>query len=453
MSERWDVVVVGAGPAGIAAAVRAAEAGARVALVDDNPAAGGQIWRAGIAPPTAARKWLARLDAAGVTRMQGWRVFDAGRLGDSAEYGSLRAERSGSGGGDSVKRGSSGTCADISYKSLIIATGARERFLPFPGWTLPNVMGAGGLDAMVRGGLPIAGRRVVVAGTGPLLLAVAAHLVQAGAEVAAICEQAEVRQVLPFAAGLVRQPGKVGQGIALRFAARKAKLYTRCWPVAARGRGQLESITLRRGGRLWDMACDYLACGYDLVPNVELPLLVGCRVEDGLVAVDDRQQTSVGGVYCAGEPTGIGGVDKALLEGQIAGLAAAGRMAEAQQVSPQRRGAQEFVRSLRKAFALNAELRRLPVNDTVICRCEDVPLGALRERGSWRDAKLHTRCGMGACQGRICGAATEFLFGWAADSVRPPIVPVRVASLGSAVNAETQLIANQLISNQDGEGQ
>ena len=186
MSKRFDILVVGAGPAGIAAAVSASAAGKRVGIVDDNPAPGGQIWRSGNSEPAAARRWRARLDAAPLVRLQGWRVFDA------PERGVLRAE-------------CNSECRDLSYGKVILATGARERFLPFPGWTLPNVMGAGGLDAMVRGGLPIAGKRLVVAGTGPLLLAVAAHLARRGAKIVAICEQAPLRRLLPFATQLAGQ--------------------------------------------------------------------------------------------------------------------------------------------------------------------------------------------------------------------------------------------------------
>lgn len=416
MSEHFDILVVGAGPAGIAAAVSAAAAGKRVGLVDDNPAPGGQIWRSGAHQPAAARRWLAKLDEAPVLRLQGFRVFD------SPQQGTLRAE-------------SNSDCRDLCYEQLILATGARERFLPFPGWTLPNVMGAGGLDAMVRGGLPIAGKRVVIAGTGPLLLAVAAHLALRGAKVVAVGEQAPLRRFIPFAASLLGEPAKLLQGLSYGMATRGARFYTHCWPIAANGREKLESVTLQRNGKHWDVGCDYLACGYHLVPNLELPALLGCRIEKGFVAADNLQRTSVAGIFCAGEPTGIGGVDLALLEGQIAGLAAAGRTAEAEKLARHRRRRLGFVRALRDASALDQRLRELASDATLVCRCEDVPLGALREHANWRDAKLHTRCGMGPCQGRICGAAAEFLFGWSAasvqSSIRPPIFPAMVSSLGA----------------------
>jgi NADPH-dependent 2,4-dienoyl-CoA reductase/sulfur reductase-like enzyme len=414
VSERFDILVVGAGPAGIAAAISASASGKRVGLVDDNPKPGGQIWRSGIPQEAQGQKWLAKLDDAPVVKFQGWRVFD------HPEPGTLRAERN-------------QECRDLRYEKLILATGARELFLPFPGWTLPNVMGAGALDAMVRGGLPIAEKRVVVAGTGPLLLAVAAHLSQSGAKVVALCEQAPLRRFIPFAANLLREPSKLAQGRSYLTTTRGTHFYSRCWPIAATGKEKLESVTLQRAGKNWDVRCDYLACGFHLVPNLELAALLGCRIEDGFVVTDDLLRTSAVDVFCAGEPTGIGGVDLALLEGQIAGVAAAGRKAEAERLARHRGRRLRFVKALRDVSALDPKLRKLAAETTLVCRCEDVSYGALREHTCWRDAKLQTRCGMGPCQGRVCGAATEFLFSWGSAAVestmRPPIFPVMVSSL------------------------
>jgi NADPH-dependent 2,4-dienoyl-CoA reductase/sulfur reductase-like enzyme len=321
-----------------------------------------------------------------------------------------------------------GDAIELHYGKLILATGARELFLPFPGWTLPNVFGAGGLDAMVRGGLPIAGKRIVIAGTGPLLLAVAAHLATHGAEIAAICEQAPLRRVASFGARLLAQPSKLLQGAGYRWAARGARLHFACWPVAANGTSRVESVTLRQGDREWALDCDYLACGFHLVPNTELARLLDCRLENGFVATDELQQTSIANVLCAGEPTGIGGVELALLEGKIAGLTAAGKTGDAQKLAPLVRRMAGFVRALRETYALDPRLRKLCTDSTFVCRCEDVAFAALRAHTSWRDAKLQTRCGMGPCPGRVCGAATEFLFGWSAGSVRPPIFPAPVLS-------------------------
>ena len=153
---------------------------------------------------------------------------------------------------------------------------------------------------------------------------------------------------------------------------------------------------------------------------------------NGLVSVDDFQQTSLENIFCAGEPTGIGGLELSLVEGQIAGLAAAGKAELARGLFAQRRKLSRFATRLAKAFALRPELKALPKDETLLCRCEDVPYGAARKHLSWRAAKLHTRCGMGPCQGRVCGSAAEFLLGWNVDSVRPPVFPALVSSLKSS---------------------
>ena len=407
-SQRFDVLVIGAGPAGMAAAARAAECGATVGLVDDNANFGGQIWRGG--ENEEAARWAGLLRDARVTKLFQTTVFD------QPESGVLLAESA-----DHVH--------ELRYKNLILSTGARERFLPFPGWTLPNVMGAGGLQAMVKSGLPVRGKRVVVAGTGPLLLAVAAYLRKSGAEIPIICEQASWGNLARFGAALLRYPGKISQGRQLKRELAGIPYAANCWPLAAHGGQRLESVTISRSGRTKVIACDYLACGFHLVPNTELHSLLGCWMENGFVQVDDFQRTSVQGVFCAGEPTGIGGVELALVEGEIAGLAAANQTARAQKLFGERRKARHFARLLERTFRLRAELRELPAAETIVCRCEDVAYSRLQEHKTWRAAKLQTRCGMGPCQGRVCGPAVEFLFHWTPDSVRPPVYPVQVESL------------------------
>jgi NADPH-dependent 2,4-dienoyl-CoA reductase/sulfur reductase-like enzyme len=419
LQPRFDVLVVGGGPAGMAAAVRAAECGVRVGIVDDNASLGGQIWRSGSegGQPKEAVGWAERLRTAGVTALCSMRIFD------QPEATVLLAE-----GTDDVH--------ELRCENLVLATGARERFLPFPGWTLPNVMGAGGLQAMVKCGLPMRGKRVVVAGTGPLLLAVAACLRQHGAEIPLICEQASWGNLARFSLSLLGQSllgpyGKLIQGLRLTAELGGTPFAANSWPLAAHGRQTLESVTVSRGGKSETIRCDYLACGFHLVSNIELPLLLGCQIQDGCVQVDDLQRTTVPKVLCAGEPTGIGGVELSIVEGQIAGLAAAGRATEARKLFGERERARRFASILDRTFRLRPELTSLPAPETIVCRCEDVPYSRLRQHTSWRAAKLHTRCGMGPCQGRVCGPATQFLLKWNPASVRPPIFPARVESLAA----------------------
>jgi D-hydroxyproline dehydrogenase subunit alpha len=422
------VLVVGAGPGGLAAAYRVAQAGRRVVVVDDNPRAGGQIWRGDVeesrsprAHAPEAQVWFERIRSVEIDLIAGARVFQ------QIASDLLLAE-------------TSGDVLELAFKDLVLATGARERFLPFPGWTLPNVMGAGGLQALVKNGLPIDGKKVVIAGSGPLLLAVAGFLRAHGAEVLLIAEQASLLRLTRFGVGLIKHGGKTSQAFALRRELKGVRYLTDCWVTAAHGADKLESVELHRRGKRWSVACDYLACGFHLVPNLELAELLGCDINDGAVRVDEFQQTSVPHVYAAGESTGIGGLELSLVEGEIAGLGAAGSHEDARRLFPERAKQRRFADLLNRTFALRDELKTLAVPETIVCRCEDVVFDRLRAHDSWRAAKLQTRCGMGPCQGRICGSAVEFLFGWKVESVRPPILPVRVESLLTTKDTKNQKV-------------
>jgi NADPH-dependent 2,4-dienoyl-CoA reductase/sulfur reductase-like enzyme len=399
-----DIVVAGAGPAGIAAACRAAESKQQVVVIDDNPTPGGQIWRGG-------KLQFGRFHESDAKLIPGTRILS----GDAGKRTLLLEDET--------------SAYEIQYEKLIIATGAREVFLPFPGWTLPNVMGAGGMQALVKSGLRVKGRRIVVAGSGPLLLAVAAYLRKQGAIIPLIAEQTPSSRVLRFALNLVRWPAKAAQAFALQASLARIPYATGCWVKAAEGDDRLSRVHFRQASHTWTEQCDYLAIGYGLCPNTELPAFLGCELQSGGVTVDEFQKTSVDHIYCAGEATGIGGVELSLAEGQIAGYAVTAQIDRARKLFATRRKAQLFASALNEAFALRPELKSLPSPDTILCHCEDVTLARLQSMSSWREAKLHTRCGMGPCQGRICGPATHFLFGWDPQSVRPPIFPARIESL------------------------
>ncbi len=421
-----DVVVVGAGPAGLLAAIAACEAGRSVLVVDENPAAGGQIWReaTGQGPHPRARLVIRRVRRLGAGVLSGVTVFDG-----SADARVLRALHV-----DDPRR-----VLEIRYRELVLATGASELFLPFPGWTLPGVTGVGGLQALVKGGFAVRGRRVLLAGSGPLLLAVAASLKAAGARVVGLCEQAPRSRVRRFGFGLWRHPLKALQGVGLLAALRGVPIHHDSWVVEARGAGRVErAFVADAAGNRRAIDCDLLATGYGLVPASRLAELLGCAVDhDGRVLVDETCATSVDGIWCAGEPTGIGGVEVAMAEGRVAGSHAAGDRQRGALHARLLRKEQRFVRRLERAFALRDELRALPDDDTILCRCEDVSFGAVRSLRDARQAKLETRCGMGPCQGRVCGPASSFLCGFPRDRVRPPLIPVPMGALAVAGPSNT----------------
>jgi NADPH-dependent 2,4-dienoyl-CoA reductase/sulfur reductase-like enzyme len=414
VAEGYEVLVCGAGPAGLAAAQAAASQGVRVGLVDAQARPGGQVWRQDLrfGSVRAARRAIAA--ATGAVQWLGATQIVA------AERGELLAERAGG-------------AVRLRYERLVLATGARELILPFPGWTLPGVTGAGGLQALVKQGWPIAGRRVVVAGTGPLLLAVAAGLRKHGARLLTILEQAPAMRVRRFACSLAASPGTALQAMRLRFGSLGIPYRCGEFVVAAQGDARLQSVSIRTPRGLRQLECDQLAVGYGLVPNVELAELLGCRLDrsgpHAAVATDARLRTSISGVYAAGEVRGVGGAAAASIEGRIAGLAACGQEAAAARLAGLQQRARRFAARVARSFALDPRLRALASPETIVCRCEDVPLGALAGFDDGRAAKLATRCGMGACQGRLCGDILAALGRYPQPAAAAPLFPVRLSTL------------------------
>ncbi len=404
-----DVLILGAGPAGLAAAQAAVGSGLSIALVDDNPLPGGQIWRNGPGFPSEAQ---ARSQI--LVQQPNLRLYTGTRC--VAVHGPLQL----------LLENAQGAWVQ-TYQKLIVCSGARELLLPFPGWTLPGITGAGGLQALIKGGVPVEGQRVVVAGSGPLLLAVAHTARSAGALVLRVAEQAPASTLLALTAGLWRWPGKLVQAAGLASAAYRPNSQV----VEALGTRQVEAVRIRQGQRDYVLDCERLACGYGLIPNTELAQALGMALTaEKAIAVDAWQGTNLPDHYAAGECTGIGGCEKALAQGTIAGYAATGQTPQAQALWQDCARWEAFAAHVREHLKTDlAAVKLLLRPDTVVCRCEDVRVAELAPRNSWIDAKLHTRCGMGPCQGRICGAAAARLWGWEAPPVRQPLSPVRIGSL------------------------
>jgi NADPH-dependent 2,4-dienoyl-CoA reductase/sulfur reductase-like enzyme len=290
----------------------------------------------------------------------------------------------------------------------------------------------------MKGGFRVEGQRILVAGTGPLLLAAAGMLGAQGAEMLMILEQAGWRSLARFGLSLAAYPGKLLEAAKLMVRAGVVPYRPGWWVCEAGGTGPLEWVAITNGTRTVRVDCDMLALGYGLVPNSELARLMGCLTTGSgaapgahFVTVDARQKTSLEGVFACGELTGIGGAELSLAEGSVAGYAACGHWREVDRAASMRERYAGQVHAMEAAFALRRELGTALTPETVVCRCEDVTASDLTGFGSWREAKLGSRCGMGPCQGRTCGPAVEFLLGWRAESVRPPITPVRLGSLSN----------------------
>ncbi|MEO5799381.1 MAG: FAD/NAD(P)-binding oxidoreductase [Gemmatimonadales bacterium] len=408
MSERRrvDIVVVGAGPAGLAAAAAAAARGRRVLVIDQGLRPGGQVWRhqSEAELPARARTLMVRARNAGATFAAEARVVDI-----NSAHELIVDFR--------------GRIAPVGTESIVLATGARERFLPFPGWTLPGVMGVGGLQALYKSGLRMTGKRIVIGGTGPLLLPVAAALAHAGADVRFVAEQAGAAALLRFGASLGFSPAKLLEGARYRGAFLSTPYRTNSWIVAAAGEGRLRSVTVQTGKRQVEFDCDFAAAAMGLVPNAELAQLLGCVMQDDAIGVGALQETSVAGVFAAGECTGVKGDDAGIAEGEIAGAAAAGDLRAARHAAlvSRRDAGRRFGARLATTFAPRREVLTLAAPDTILCRCEDVACGAIQPEWSQRQAKLWTRVGMGVCQGAVCGPACSAMFGWQGNAVRPPL--------------------------------
>ncbi|MEU6162606.1 FAD-dependent oxidoreductase [Streptomyces tanashiensis] len=465
-AEPYDLAVVGAGSAGLSGAVTASELGLSVALLDTSSQTGGQFYRhpapalGAVRPEALHHDWSAfsdlrrRLAESGTAHLPGHHVWSTVREADGTW--TVHAVTGADGSGERPVR--------IRARALLLATGAYERQLPFPGWTLPGVVGAGGAQAMLKSGLVLPGRRIVVAGSGPLLLAVATSLAAAGARVPAVVEAAGYLRYARSPRALVTNPGKAAEALlhGAGLLRHRVPVRVRSAVTEVHGTDRVEAVTVTRLDADWRpvqgtgrrITCDALAVGHGLVPQIELATTVGCttrRLPDGTLglALDDLQETSQPGLWAAGETGGVGGAELARTEGELAARAIAARLL-GRRSGEGRTGELRRRRDRMRAFAEVMAAAHAPgpgwqdwlTDDTDVCRCEEVSAGRVREAVAdlgARDArtvKLLTRAGMGWCQGRMCGTAVACLA--ARDGAaeppserRPFAVPVRLSTLAA----------------------
>lgn len=452
-----NVLVVGAGPAGLAAAAAALDTGAQVTILDASDETGGQYWRH--LPPARAGRNEKRLH-------HGWATYQAlhARVTSdpacdlilSAQVWSVEPDDSAPCGrifnvsiGAVDRRGA--TMRAFAPDAAVLATGAHDRTLPFPGWELPGVFTGGAAQALAKGERVAVGRRVLVGGAGPFLLPVAASLAEAGSQVVQVAEASSVPQLLR---GWSRHPwqligarSKAGELMeyAQAFVRHRIPYRTGTGVIAAHGSERVEAVTVARLDADWRpvpgtarrVAVDAVCVSHDFTPRIEVAIAAGCDLsEQRFVIVDGRQRTSVAGIYAAGEITGIGGVDLALAEGAIAGASAADARPTSR-VLRRRAVFTGFARRISAAHGIRPGWRAWMSADTVVCRCEEVTYGALR-RGvesspGLRSLKLTTRASLGICQGRICGRTVEDILGTPRDGARvdrrPIVTPQRLGDL------------------------
>lgn len=436
-----DLLVVGAGPAGLGAAVEAARLGLSVMLLDENSAPGGRIWQA-----LEARGAKDADDAAALALI---RQFQAGPAQARWNASVWAIEVGALGAGSQVFWSDTDGAHSVFAPAILLATGATERPMPIQGWTLPGVMTVGAAQiAMKTGGL-LPDRRTWLAGQGPLLLLYANQVLDAGGQIAGVIDLSD--GLAPFRAmrhlSLAAWP-EIRRGLAWRRRLSNAGVR---WVAASDVRAEggptgLRAVSFQARGKWHTEDADLLLLHDGVIPSVQLTRAIGCvhtwsdTQHCWHPSVDASGRTSVPGILVAGDGAGIGGAVAAVLSGRIVALGLAGGDPSALIA--------ERARYLAARPLLEALFPPRPMrlaDTTLVCRCEEVTAGAVRQAAAagcqgMNQLKAYTRCGMGPCQGRMCGpVAIEVLAeasGVPVSAIEPlrtrfPTKPVSVGDLTS----------------------
>ena len=472
LAESYDLLVVGAGPAGLSAAARAAELGLSVLLADENPAPGGQIYRAVTTTPVKNRAILGedywrgadivarfeRSKAAYASRCTVWSIGPDETAPGSFELG-LSLD---------------GKARIIGARQVILATGAQERPFPIPGWTLPGVMTAGAAQIALKSAGAIPSGRTVIAGCGPLLYLLAGQLAAAGCQIAAVLDttpSANRSKVLAAIPDFLRSP-YLAKGLRLMLAARrKLRFVSGITSLTAAGEGKLGSVQFEQGGRPGTIACDTLLLHQGVIPSVNFSNAAGCAHDFDteqhawVPRVDAWLASTVPGIAIAGDGAGIGGAESAALRGEIAAFGAASRLGKLNEAERDRQAGPiraELNKKLRGRRFLDLlykpapQFLAPPKDETIVCRCEEVTAGQVRDAAKRlgvtgpNQMKAFLRCGMGPCQGRLCGPTVVELIAETRGTtpaetgyyrLRPPIKPVTLAELAALPQTEASVTA------------
>lgn len=458
-AERVELVVIGAGPAGMSAAIAAAEAGVEVVLLDEQATPGGQIYRAVtradatrdaqrlkvLGPDYAAGRPLAeRFLASGARHEPGVSVWEVTR---DHQVNALQG----------------GRVRTWQADRVVLATGAMERPVPIPGWTLPNVMTAGAAQILLKAEQAVPTGALVLAGCGPLLYLLAWQYLRAGVAIRAIVDttdRADHRRALSHALRALRGWRVLGKGVKLLAALRRAGVpfHTGATALAVEGETKAQALCFESGGVRHRIEADVVLLHQGVVPNTQFSwsLRAGHRWDEAQLCwtpqTDAWGELDVPGVFVAGDGAGIAGAVGAACQGRLAGLAVARQLGRIDDAERDRRAATaraelDTQRAVRPFLdALYRPKLRVPADDVIVCRCEEVTAGQLRSYVALgctgpNQAKSFGRCGMGPCQGRLCGlTVTEVI----ADArgvppsevgyyrIRPPIKPITLGELAGS---------------------
>lgn len=462
MTDQTELIIIGAGPAGIQAAITAANAGMQVTLIDSNPQPGGQYYKQipkqfsmsdNTSHQREALSLINNLNKPSIkilSKTLVWGIFHNPKT--KMWQATLHGEN----------------CpARLEAPTIIIASGAYDRSIPFPGWDLPGVITAGAAQVMIKHQGILPGKRVIVSGSGPLQLAASANLVDAGALVVEIleCNQNLIHKGFPHLLSAWGQWKRMQEGLEYGGSLIKAKVPYRIGSCVVRvdGDERVEEATIAKlnasgipiKGSLRKIAVDTVVVGYGLTPSTEFFRLLDVDMffsDSAGVFLPNRNeffQTSASGIYAIGDCAGIGGAGLAMLEGKIAAAHIAlhsGHLKNndfeifLEKIKSRLRREQKFERMLEDVFALPKGLFSLAESDTIICRCEQISLAEVKEAVSYgaqsiTDIKNITRSSMGNCQGRTCGSILSQILAQESQrlpsdghylQVRPPVHPIQV---------------------------
>ena len=448
--ETYDVVIIGAGPSGMGAAAVLAEHSLKILLVDENNQIGGQIWRKPVYRPlkkytglqaSIPKHFLNSATHANNTSLN--IISPACVLGIFPEKHILLSA-------------AEGGVSEIKARKIIFATGAREKVRPFKGWTLPGVMTLGAAQLLLKYYGVLASPETLITGAGPLIYLLSSQILNAGGKVTAVLDRSSPLSMLTALRVMTDQLPKIGQGaLALgRLLINGIWIKHRMQVVEVIEKDTYYEVIAARisadgttiPGNRKRYKTQLVACGNGFIPNIELPQLAGCDLTYAadmggwIVEVDASMETSVPGIFAAGEITGIAGGDKALLEGHLAALsilkqAELGNLKENRNrkvaLLNKRRGFQRFGNFLNRQWAIHPNEWTDIDNDTIICRCEDITMGNIRDwiaKGitSATDLKRATRCGMGNCQGRTCAPLIYDILAGCCPAGTPSLQPLSV---------------------------
>ena len=461
--DSYDVVVIGAGPAGLAAAATAAEAGLTTLLLDENAGPGGQVWRAIASTPVTERDRLGADYWAGADLVQAARSSGAEIVQRATVWSLDRHLELG------VSVG--GASSFVKARRVILATGALERPFPIPGWTLPGVMTAGAAQTMLKSSGLVPDGHTVIAGQGPLLWLLAAQILRLGGRIDRILDTTErwnYLAALPHAFAFVTSP-YFAKGLAMMREVRaKVPVVTGVSELAATGDGRLATVTCVAGGRRETIPAELLLLHQGVVPNVNLAMAAGIehRWDDLQLCwspvLDRDGSTSVEGIAIAGDGAGIGGAAAAIVRGRIAARAAVEALAPAAaaKLTPMSTFRASLAQAERGRAFLDTLFRparqfRIPSGDTIVCRCEEVTAKdildavAIGATGP-NQLKAYRRAGMGPCQGRLCGLTVTELMAQARGKspqeigyyrLRAPVKPITLAELAAVPKTEADIQA------------